>query len=121
VAAIACQVLAEVLGPTFFWGQPSAVPGLWDVHERMSVYSPPPPSTVLHYAHSRRNWHDIQCNFASMVTIIDHWGDFGPLMQQWAGPTTRTCCLLATRKEEGGDHAAVVRRNRPNPELDLIP
>jgi hypothetical protein len=21
-----------------------------------------------------------------MVTIIDHWGDFGPLMQQWAGP-----------------------------------
>ena len=45
-----------------------------------------PHPAVLHYAHSRRNWHDIQCNFASMVTIIDHWGDFGPLMQQWAGP-----------------------------------
>jgi hypothetical protein len=24
-----------------------------------------------------RNWHDIQCNWGSLSSIIDHWGDYG--------------------------------------------
>ena len=34
----------------------------------------------------RRNWDDIQCNWDSLASIIDHWGDYGPTLQQWAGP-----------------------------------
>jgi alpha-N-acetylgalactosaminidase len=33
-----------------------------------------------------RNWDDIQCSWSSMESIIDHWGDWGPVLQQWAGP-----------------------------------
>ena len=33
-----------------------------------------------------RNWHDIQGNWASVEAIIDHWGDFGKVLQASAGP-----------------------------------
>eukprot|EP00931_Biecheleriopsis_adriatica_P101704 TRINITY_DN76789_c0_g1_i1.p1 TRINITY_DN76789_c0_g1~~TRINITY_DN76789_c0_g1_i1.p1 ORF type:complete len:432 (-),score=70.60 TRINITY_DN76789_c0_g1_i1:22-1317(-) len=33
-----------------------------------------------------RNWNDIQCNWASLSSIIDHWGDYGAVLQTWAGP-----------------------------------
>jgi len=33
-----------------------------------------------------RNWGDIQCNWGSMSSIIDHWGDYGSALQPWAGP-----------------------------------
>ena len=33
-----------------------------------------------------RNWHDIQGNWASVCSIIDHWGDFGKVLQASAGP-----------------------------------
>ena len=34
----------------------------------------------------RRNWDDIQCSWDSLASIIDHWGDYGAVLQQWAGP-----------------------------------
>merc|ERR1712048_972192 len=33
-----------------------------------------------------RNWADIQCNWGSLSSIIDHWGDYGEALQPWAGP-----------------------------------
>lgn len=33
-----------------------------------------------------RNWMDIQCNWDSLAEIIDHWGDWGEVLQQSAGP-----------------------------------
>jgi len=33
-----------------------------------------------------RNWDDIQCNWKSLSSIIDHWGDYGEALQPWAGP-----------------------------------
>ena len=33
-----------------------------------------------------RNWRDIQCNWASLSSIIDHWGVYGEALQPWAGP-----------------------------------
>merc|ERR1712048_1241112 len=33
-----------------------------------------------------RNWRDIQCDWSSASSIIDHWGDFGETLVQWAGP-----------------------------------
>jgi alpha-N-acetylgalactosaminidase len=33
-----------------------------------------------------RNWGDIQCNWRSLSGIIDHWGDYGEVLQEWAGP-----------------------------------
>jgi len=36
-----------------------------------------------------RNWGDIQCNWGSLSSIIDHWGDYGSALQPWAGPGHR--------------------------------
>ena len=33
-----------------------------------------------------RNWHDIQCYNKSLLSIIDHWGDYGSALAPWAGP-----------------------------------
>ena len=33
-----------------------------------------------------RNWHDIQCNWRSLGSIIDHWGMYGASLQPFAGP-----------------------------------
>jgi len=33
-----------------------------------------------------RNWNDIQCNWNSLGSIIDHWGDYGASLVPWAGP-----------------------------------
>jgi len=33
-----------------------------------------------------RNWDDIQCSWSSLLSIIDHYGDYGEYLQQWAGP-----------------------------------
>ncbi|EGD81210.1 hypothetical protein PTSG_13159 [Salpingoeca rosetta] len=33
-----------------------------------------------------RNWHDIQCNWKSLSSIIDHWGDYGQVLASYAGP-----------------------------------
>jgi len=33
-----------------------------------------------------RNWDDIQCDWSSLSSIIDHYGDYGAYLQQWAGP-----------------------------------
>jgi len=33
-----------------------------------------------------RNWDDIQCGWGSAAAIIDHWGDYGETLVQWAGP-----------------------------------
>ena len=32
-----------------------------------------------------RNWDDIQCNFNSLGSIIDHWGDWGSVLAPFAG------------------------------------
>eukprot|EP00051_Salpingoeca_urceolata_P010832 m.133143 g.133143 ORF g.133143 m.133143 type:complete len:499 (-) comp16874_c0_seq4:137-1633(-) len=31
-----------------------------------------------------RNWRDIQCNWGSLSSIIDHWGDYGPVLAKYA-------------------------------------
>lgn len=33
-----------------------------------------------------RNWNDIQCNWGSLGSIIDHWGEWGKVLQPFAGP-----------------------------------
>ena len=33
-----------------------------------------------------RNWHDIQCNWGSLGSIIDHWGHYGDALVPAAGP-----------------------------------
>jgi hypothetical protein len=33
-----------------------------------------------------RNWNDVQCRWASVSSIIDHWGMYGEALQPWAGP-----------------------------------
>jgi len=33
-----------------------------------------------------RNWDDIQCDWGSLSSIIDHWGDYGSVLAPWAGP-----------------------------------
>lgn len=33
-----------------------------------------------------RNWDDIQCNWGSLGSIIDHWGDWGAVLAPYAGP-----------------------------------
>jgi len=33
-----------------------------------------------------RNWDDIQCNWGSLSSIIDHWGQYGSVLAKWAGP-----------------------------------
>lgn len=33
-----------------------------------------------------RNWGDIDCNWQSVLEIVDHWGDFAEALQPWAGP-----------------------------------
>ena len=36
--------------------------------------------------HLWRNWDDIQCSWNSLSSIIDHWGEWGKVLQPWAGP-----------------------------------
>jgi hypothetical protein len=36
--------------------------------------------------HLWRNWDDIQCSWESLSSIIDHWGEWGKVLQPWAGP-----------------------------------
>lgn len=33
-----------------------------------------------------RNFHDIGCSWSSIVSIIDHYGDYGQVLQKVAGP-----------------------------------
>jgi alpha-N-acetylgalactosaminidase len=33
-----------------------------------------------------RNWDDIQCDWGSLSSIIDHWGDWGSVLAPYAGP-----------------------------------
>eukprot|EP00456_Euglypha_rotunda_P009189 TRINITY_DN11977_c0_g1_i26.p1 TRINITY_DN11977_c0_g1~~TRINITY_DN11977_c0_g1_i26.p1 ORF type:complete len:424 (-),score=57.84 TRINITY_DN11977_c0_g1_i26:99-1370(-) len=33
-----------------------------------------------------RNWDDIQCSWSSLQSIIDHYGDYGDYLQQFAAP-----------------------------------
>jgi alpha-N-acetylgalactosaminidase len=33
-----------------------------------------------------RNQRDIQCAWGSLSRVIDHWGDYGEVLQPWAGP-----------------------------------
>jgi len=33
-----------------------------------------------------RNWDDIQCQWSSLSSIIDHWGDYGSALVPFAGP-----------------------------------
>lgn len=33
-----------------------------------------------------RNYADIQCNWNSLVGIINHWGEYGPVLKQFAAP-----------------------------------
>eukprot|EP00049_Salpingoeca_infusionum_P009158 m.151714 g.151714 ORF g.151714 m.151714 type:complete len:499 (+) comp14257_c0_seq1:116-1612(+) len=35
---------------------------------------------------SWRNWHDMQCDWPKLSSIIDHWGDYGNYIRQFAGP-----------------------------------
>jgi hypothetical protein len=32
-----------------------------------------------------RNWDDIQCDWGSLSSIIQHWGDYGSTLVKWAG------------------------------------
>lgn len=33
-----------------------------------------------------RNWDDIQCSWSSLSSIIQHWGDYGEVLQRFAAP-----------------------------------
>jgi len=41
-----------------------------------------PFATFIEYGcNGWRNWHDIQCNWKSLSSLIDHWGDYGALLK----------------------------------------
>lgn len=59
-----------------------------------------------------RNFHDIQCNWESLGSIIDHWGDYGHALQPFAGPGHwhDMDMLLIGSVSGGHDHGAKGQR-----------
>jgi len=59
----------------------------WPAYINGGNESAQPFATFINYGCNLwRNWHDIQCNWNSLGSIIDHWGDWGFALQPFAGP-----------------------------------
>lgn len=59
----------------------------WPAYINGGNESAQPFATFIEYGCNLwRNWHDIQCDWSSLGSIIDHWGDYGLALQPYAGP-----------------------------------
>jgi alpha-N-acetylgalactosaminidase len=61
-------------------GRPILYSCSWPAYDQKMDYSQLPP-----YCHMWRNWYDIGCNWGSIKSIIDHWGNMTEWIQ-YAGP-----------------------------------
>jgi hypothetical protein len=68
-------------------GRPIEYSCSWPAYINGGNETAQPFATFIEYGcNGWRNWHDIQCNWASLGSIIDHWGDYGLSLQPFAGP-----------------------------------
>lgn len=68
-------------------GRPIVYSCSWPAYIHGGNESAQPFATFINYGCNLwRNWHDIQCNWGSLGSIIDHWGDWGFALQPYAGP-----------------------------------
>lgn len=58
----------------------------WPAYLGTNESTKPYPAMIAAHCNLWRNWDDIQCNWGSLASIIDHWGDYGPVLQQFAAP-----------------------------------
>ena len=48
--------------------------------------SPPGSEMIMDGCNLWRNWDDIQCDWDSLSSIIDYWGNWGSVLAPYAGP-----------------------------------
>jgi alpha-N-acetylgalactosaminidase len=68
-------------------GRPIEYSCSWPAYINGGNETKQPFATFIEYGcNGWRNWDDIQCNWKSLGSIIDHWGDYGLSLQPFAGP-----------------------------------
>eukprot|EP01051_Picozoa_sp_SAG22_P011821 SAG22_NODE_1173_length_5253_cov_4.401436_3_plen_329_part_00 len=68
-------------------GRPIEYSCSWPAYINGGNESIQPFTTFIEYGcNGWRNWHDIQCSSGSLMSIVDHWGDYGLALQPFAGP-----------------------------------
>ena len=68
-------------------GRPIEYSCSWPAYINGGNETKQPFATFIEYGcNGWRNWNDIQCNWHSLGSIIDHWGDYGLTLQPFAGP-----------------------------------
>lgn len=68
-------------------GRPIEYSCSWPAYINHGNESLQPFATFIEYGcNGWRNWHDIGCSAGSVMSIIDHWGDYGLALQPFAGP-----------------------------------
>jgi len=78
------QAMGEALEQS---GRPIEYSCSWPAYINGGNESLQPFATFINYGcNGWRNWDDIQCNWNSLSSIIDHWGDYGSALQPFAGP-----------------------------------
>eukprot|EP01062_Namystynia_karyoxenos_P008528 TRINITY_DN129_c0_g2_i1.p1 TRINITY_DN129_c0_g2~~TRINITY_DN129_c0_g2_i1.p1 ORF type:complete len:398 (+),score=109.08 TRINITY_DN129_c0_g2_i1:87-1196(+) len=58
----------------------------WPAYIGSNETTKPFSDMIAAHCNGWRNWADIQCNWNSLGSIIDHWGDYGEYLAQFAGP-----------------------------------
>jgi len=68
-------------------GRPIEYSCSWPAYINGGNETKQPFATFIEYGcNGWRNWDDIQCNWHSLGSIIDHWGEYGETLQPFAGP-----------------------------------
>lgn len=68
-------------------GRPIEYSCSWPAYINNGDESKQPFATFIEFGcNGWRNWDDIQCNAHSLMSIIDHWGEYGKVLQPFAGP-----------------------------------
>ena len=77
----------------------------------------PFPTFIEYGCNLWRNWHDIQCNWESLSSIIDHWGQYGRALQPFAGPGHwHDMDMLLIGSVSGGEDGGVTGQRCVSPE-----
>ncbi len=67
-------------------GRPIAYSCSWPAYLGSNESTKPYPAMIASGCNLWRNWDDIQCSWSSLLSIIDHYGDYSRVLQQWAAP-----------------------------------
>ena len=67
-------------------GRPIVYSCSWPAYIGSNESEKPFSTFILDGCNLWRNWDDIQCDWGSLSSIIDHWGDWGSVLAPWAGP-----------------------------------